>query len=590
MSEEIQRHLNPCDNPECGSSDAVTQYFTKDGVLLRTRCHKCGMLKFANQIDQEETMEAQEQKEQQQNNVVPMFEPVVGQYEDLPERGGISKETCKKYGIQLRRDSNGHPLEYIFNYYDTDGKLVAQKFRDYHDKERMTIRGKVRDAGLFGQQAFSDGGKYVTIVVGEFDAPAAYQMMGSKWPVVSIKNGDQSALKELRKESVWKWLDSFDYIVLAFDADESGQKAVQDIVQSKVFKFNKLKLMKLRNKDSNEYLKLKQTSEFLSDFWQASSYIPKNILKASDLKSLALTPQTFKPLPYMWDGLNDLLHGIFTPSLITVTAGSGVGKSTVVKTLMHHVIKHTASEHNIGALMLEEPTRDTLRGLMTIELDKNLNLEEIPDGGVTATEEEKERAWEQLFKGDRLYLYGDFGSNLIDQIVTDVTYMAQGLSCKYIFLDHISIIVAGQDNGDERKALDEVTVKLRELCHTLDIAIILVCHTKRVIGKPHEEGGQTSLSDLRGTAGIGQMSDVVLGLERNGQHDNPFIRDCTVVRVLKNRRFGRTGPAAYLKYDYLKGTLSEIDEETYQIELERERGQKDMDTPVFDETDMGSFT
>jgi twinkle protein len=587
MSEVIQKHLNPCE--KCGSSDGVTHYHDKKtGEFLRSRCHVCHHLTFSNSLTEEQRMELAEKKEEAQVAKLP-FTPVTGNYEDLPERG-LTKETCKKFGIQLRRDTNGQPVEYIFNYYDGDGGLVAQKFRNYHDKDKMTIRGHVRDAVLFGQNAFSDGGKYVTVVVGEFDAPAAFQMMGSKWPVVSIKNGDQSALKELRKEGVWKWLDSFENIVLCFDSDESGQKAVGDIIQSKVFKFNKLKLMKLRHKDANDYLKAKQTGEFLTDFWNASSYIPKNILKASDLKNLALTPQVHKPLPYMWDGLNDLLHGIFTPQLITLTAGSGVGKSTCVKTLMHHVLKNTDAKHNIGALMLEEPTRDTIRGLMTIELNKNLNLEEIPDTGVSATEKEKDEAFDSLFKHDRLYLYGDFGSNLIDQIVTDVTYMAQGLGCKYIFLDHISIIVAGQDNGDERKALDEVTVKLRELCHTLDVAIIIVCHTKRVIGKPHEEGGQTSLSDLRGTAGIGQMSDVVIGLERNGQHDNPYIRDVTIVRVLKNRRFGRTGPAAYLKYEHLKGTLFEIDEETYKMELERGEKPDDMDTPVFDNTEINAIS
>jgi len=604
-----QRQLLPCWRVDaCGSSDAVVRYFDDTtNRPIREHCFSCGKTRFfednSETYDEEDieymTTTSTAQLPAYQPNQPPAqnkaFEPIVGTYEAIPERG-LTKESCKTFGIQVKRDpQTGAVVDYIFNYYNpTTQELVAQKLRSATDKKNMKIRGDASAAGLFGQQAFPSGGKYITVVVGEFDAPSAYQMFGSKWPVVSIKNGDAGAIKELRQEHVWKWLNTFDNIVLAFDADKSGQEAVQKIIENKIFDFQKLRLMKMRKKDANEYLVNKMATEFQKDFWDSNTYIPKNIVRASELKNLALQPQISKPLRYMWDGLNKLLHGIFTPQLISITAGSGVGKSTTVRTLMHHVLNNTPSDVKIGALMLEEPVRDTIRGLMTISLHKNLNLEEIPDSGVTVSEAEKNKAFDDLFSQDRFYLYGDFGSNLIDQIVTDVTYMAKGLGCKYIFLDHVSIIVASQENGDERKALDEVTVRLRELCHTLDIAIFLVCHTKRVVGKAHEEGGQTSLSDLRGTAGIGQMSDVVLGLERNGQHPNPFIRDTTIVRVLKNRRFGRTGPAAYLKYTHENGTLVEIDEMDYLSELDKKspsdgKDKSQPDTPVFDATELGKF-
>lgn len=585
-----QTHQHSC--PSCGSSDAVTMYYLKEDKkdFHHSHCYACEhqMWPKRNPDTMNAAQQISEEQEEETAQFQPSFTPVIGNYEDIPSRG-LTKETCKKYGLMVRRDAEGKPQDFIFNYYDQDGNLVAQKLRSVKNKEIMRVNGKVKDAGLFGQQAFPAGGKYVTVMVGEFDAPSGFQMQGSKWPCVSVKNGDQSAIRELRKEQVWKWLNTFDNIVLCFDADESGQAAVNQIIQEKVFDFNKLKVMKLRKKDASEYLQGKLESEFVKDFWDSSKYIPKNILRATDLKNLALEHREHKAVPYAWDGLNELLHGIFSPQLITLTAGSGVGKSCIMKHLTHYLLKSTSSEVNIGMLMLEEPVRDTLRGLMTIELGKNLNLEEVPDSGVTVSDEEKEQAWNEVFKGDRLYLYGDFGSNLIDQIVTDVTYMAQALQCKYIFLDHISIIVAGQDNGDERKALDEIIVKLRELCHTLDITIFIVCHTKRVIGKPHEEGGQTSLSDLRGTAGIGQMSDVVIGIERDGQHDNPFIRDTTIIRVLKNRRFGRTGPAAYLKYEHMKGTVDEIDKETFDAELAKDMTPMgaEQEKPVFDNTRAG---
>lgn len=592
-----QVYQNPCE--DCGSSDAGVLYYypeghAKAGKAHHFHCFACYKHIWYEGNNKGTTMEQAQKEQEELNNVVsleavqdaPEEEFLTGNFEELSERG-LSKETCKKFDIQFKRGKDNRAA-YVFNYYDAAGEIVAQKIRNFNNKDEMKIRGKVKKAVLFGQQAFPAGGKYVTVTVGEFDAPAVFQMTGSKWPAVSIKNGDQSAIAELQKEQVWKWLDSFDNIVLCFDADDSGQKAIADIIKKRIINFSKLKIMKMRHKDANEYLLKGDAENFIKDWWDASKYIPKNILKASEQRELALAPRAYKAIPYPWEGLNEMYHGIRTSELVTITAGTGSGKSTIVKTLAYHVLKATDDETNIGMLMLEEPVRETLRGLMTVSMNKNMCLAEVPDSGVTVTKEEENKAWQDVFNKDRVYVYGEFGSNFIDNIVTDVTYMAQALQCRYIFLDHVSIIVAGQDNGDERKALDEVTVKLRELCHSLDICIFMVCHTKRVVGTSHEEGGQTSLSDLRGTAGIGQMSDAVIGLERDQQAENPFVRNTTVMRVLKNRKFGMTGPAAYLNYDHQRGTVKEIDKEQLDAELAKDGdGEDKQERPVFDNTRNG---
>jgi len=71
---------------------------------------------------------------------------------------------------------------------------------------------------------------------------------------------------------------------------------------------------------------------------------------------------------------------------------------------------------------------------------------------------------------------------------------------------------------------------------------------------------------------------MVIGLERNGQHENEVMRNTTTVRVLKNRFAGITGPATYLYYDKTTGRLTETGEP----------GQDD--TPVFDNSPLADFT
>ena len=183
----------------------------------------------------------------------------------------------------------------------------------------------------------------------------------------------------------------------------------------------------------------------------------------------------------------------------------------------------------------------------------------LPD--TVATDEERLDAFNATLGTDRVFLFDHFGSTGVDNIVSRVRYMAKGLGCKYVVLDHVSIVVSAQANGDERKALDEIMTRLRMLVQETGIALFIVSHLKRPDSKGHEEGAATSLSQLRGSGSIAQLSDMVLGLERNGQAEDPEERNTTHVRVLKNRFCGTTGKATPLLYDHITGRMLEVLEE-----------------------------
>ena len=122
-------------------------------------------------------------------------------------------------------------------------------------------------------------------------------------------------------------------------------------------------------------------------------------------------------------------------------------------------------------------------------------------------------------------------------------------------------MVSAQDHGDERKAIDEIMTKLRMIVQETGVALFVVSHLRRPEGKGHEEGAATSLSQLRGSASIGQLADMVLGLERSAQHEDPIERNTTRVRVIKNRYSGETGKACAVLYDKHTGRMNEINEE-----------------------------
>ena len=429
--------------------------------------------------------------------------------------------------------------------------MIATKTRYVKTKD-FSIIGSTSNSGLFGQQLFN-GGKYVTITEGEVDAMSVYQMLGSKYPSVSIKNGVASALKDIKRS--YTWLDKFDNIVINFDNDEVGREASKKVAE--LFQPGKVKIVKLPEiyKDANDLLRSKKYEEYVKAWWNAPVHAPDGIIEGSQLLSEVLEPVVKSRIDYGWKGLDELTYGIRSGELVTITAGTGLGKTSVIKELVYHIFKST--ENNIGMIMLEESPKITALDIMGTEA--NLPLRR-PD--INLSKEDKTNYFNKTIGSGRFYFYNHFGSNSVDNIIARVRYMAKALDCKFIVLDHISMIVSSQEFGDERKAIDEVMTKLRTLVQETDIALIIVSHLRRPDGKGHEEGAVTSLSQLRGSGAIAQLSDMVLGLERDSQNDDIAIRNTTSLRVLKNRFVGMTGPACWLYWDKDTGRLNEVDRPT----------------------------
>ena len=188
---------------------------------------------------------------------------------------------------------------------------------------------------------------------------------------------------------------------------------------------------------------------------------------------------------------------------------------------------------------------------MGLYLTKPLHL-----GDAEIPKEEFREAFEHTLNTGRVYMYDHWGSLESDNLLNKIRYMVQGCGCNYIILDHISIVVSGMEGGDERRAIDNMMTKLRGLTEEVNCGMILVSHLKRPQGnKGHEDGARTSMAQLRGSAAIGQLSDIVIGCERDQQGEYP---DRTTVRILKNRWTGETGECCFLDYDKATGRLNEV--------------------------------
>ena len=472
-------------------------------------------------------------KEKKINNMI------TGEYQNLTKRR-IDAETCKHFGYQVGEYNN--QKVHIAPYYNKENELVAQHIR-FPNKKFIWL-GDVEEVTLFGKNKWRNSGKMLVVTEGELDSMSVSKIQKNKWPVVSVPSGAASAKKYIKKSL--EWLENFENVIFLFDQDEAGRKA--SVECAKLLSPRKAKIGRLPLKDANEMLVKERTSELVDSIWGATTYTPEGIVAGKDTWELLIKDDSKNSVPYVWEGLNSKLKGIRTGEIVTLTAGSGTGKSQVCREIAYDLI---TKGNTVGYVALEEGISRSVRGLVSIPLNKLIHL---PDVRKQIPEEKIKEAWDKI--KSKCFFYDHFGSTESGNLLNKIRYLVRGCDCKYIVLDHLSIIVSGLEGESERRVIDNTMTNLRSLVEELKFGLILVSHLKRPPDKKgHEEGAITSLSHLRGSHGIAQLSDIVLGCERNQQSDED--KDTMTVRVLKNRYTGETGICTYLHYDKETGRLSE---------------------------------
>lgn len=512
------RH-EPC--PTCGSSDGLAVYTDNQ------HCFVCDYHVRDNAYEGD--------------NVTTDTKPVNTKLYALPTSStpsirhrSIDPSTSQKYRVSVFDDPESE-VEAVFPRFDEEGNHIHNQIR-LRDKE-FRSQGNSKLAGLFGQTLFPSGGRSITLTEGYYDTLSAFQLTGSRFPNVGVQSAS-SAKQECIK--AFEYLNSFGEIVINFDNDKPGQNAAKEVAL--MFDPGKVRILKLEKfKDANEYLQNSLVKEYTNEWFRSPVYMPDGLLLGSHMWDDIISHKTPHSVPYPWQGLNDKTYGIRRSEFVLITADTGVGKTSVCKEIEYALLRNpelAAEGAGVGFLHFEEPKYDTAIGLMSLYANKPYHL---PD--IERNEQELREAYDAVINTDRVVIWDHFGSNDIHVVLAKIRHMA-ALGCKYIMVDHLSIIVSDQ-SGDERKQLDEISTKLKTLTMNLDIACICVIHINRQ--------GQ-----VRGSAGPEQVSNIVMRLERDKTHADSFRRNITRVSVEKNRFCGRTGPACYLFYNDMTNRLEEL--------------------------------
>lgn len=500
---------------------------------------------------------------------------------DLPERG-LRKETLESFGVKVAvsQIDGKTPEAVYYPSYNQKGKVVGYTKQDLtkgkDEKFHWTAIGSVNiNNKLFGQQVAEVVNRKrnnLIVTEGQLDALSVYQSLvdnvkGTKYEglkplVVSIPLGTANAVEALLHNE--EYIKSHTNLTIFFDDDYctpaetkkgimKGHEAREAVANA--FVGSGISLMTISPpdgfKDASDFLQAGKSSD-LAELVQFGRrvYTAEKIVKASDISlDELLEPRPEGLYVNSFPKLMAKIHGFRTRELVLLTSPSGVGKSTVTSIFASAFME---AGEKIGMIYLEETNKETLQRLVASKLKVNyLKFKDTPLE--CASKEKIEEAYNEIVNNDQLVMLGHFGSLPITELMAKIKHMHLVEGCRYIMLDHLSVVISGSAVADERKELDVVMTELAAFCAANDVCVIAVSHINRSAAElfkpPRLKDGEEekpfwvkiTKEMLRGSSSLEQLSFIIIGLEPEIKPDRS--RGRVRLTALKNRPWGYLGVA-----------------------------------------------
>ena len=526
----IDNSRYPC--PDCGSSDGL-MYDPSDE---HTYCFACNKYTESNSEGVKSNGTSTNFNTDRSNT-----QPDITDIDSYPcsniDDRLISANVTSWFGVKVHQYDNKPAHFYPYGKDCYKIRILPKEFR---------MIGK--PSKLFGQSSFNGGGKMLVVTEGELDALSVAQAWldtaNTIYPVISIPSANQLSLLLEQRD----WLRRFDTVVLWFDNDEAGKKAITQA--SKIIGFDKVKVVNVEEKDASDLFKTKGARAIAQAVWNAQQYNPAGILTGEKIWDKFVERQNVESVPYpeCLTGLNDKLKGMRHGEITLFTSGTGSGKSTVIKEVIWHLLSTT--KERTGLISLEESVGDTAEKLIGMSINKRIG------GDLPVSKPEMREGFEKVFADERLVLLDHQGSVEDSSLIDKIEYMAL-MGCKYLFLDHITIAVSeGNDGLTGNAAVDKVMSDLLKIVKKHNIWLGIVSHLRKAgDGKAFEEGNMASIDDIKGSGSIKQISFDIVAFSRNLVADTAEERNQIKFTVLKSRFTGLTGPAGISIYNTETGRL-----------------------------------
>ena len=560
--------------PSCGSSDGLAIY--SDDSSHCFVCQKTVPSEEFKEANASETVRVKPKKKENLalNDKVKEKEAISDERalqikEETSTRcsgyRGLSDNVTAYFGVRHSfSEEDGSVVE---QYYPCtqNGKLVGYKVREV-PKDFKSIGRTGATTECFMQFRFPRGGKYVILTEGEIDALSAYQMLkeynekrGNDYEVavVSATTGAQSA-KQIANN--YAWFDLHDQIVISYDNDEPGQKAIDSIV--KVLPKGKVKIMQMKHKDANEYLQKGDQKSFINDFYNAKTYVPAGVVGSSELYEKLLDSALVEkiPLPSFMKKLDEMIGSIELGTIGIFAAGSGAAKTTVANELIYYWLFN--SPHKVGVVSLELTCSQYAQAMLSRHIQNKISRIKDPEEKLTYLKQEKvkEKANELFLDehGNDRFMLIDERDGSVEVLQDKIEELIISCGCKVIILDPLSDIMDSLTVDEQAKFMKWC----KSMIKNYNCTFLMIAHIRK--SGSNKDAASTGAfipeEAITGSSTIFKSASWVVMMMRDKYNEDPIVRNTTKLILSKNRSGGETGDCGSLYYDNQHHVLHDLEE------------------------------
>lgn len=545
---------------ECGTRDGLQVFEREDGGV-DGYCYSCKTYvrhPFGDERNVKDIPVKQRIKKTREEIQAEIKEIADYGVVDLVDRR-LRKDVLELYGIKIGvSEEDGKTPKFHYYPYYKNGELRAYKVRFVENKRMWTI-GDQTDVDLFGWEvAKKSGARRLIITEGELDAAALHKILEIYTPeqykdnipaVCSLPHGASAAGKDIARlmPEIRKY---FKEVSLAFDNDDAGQRAVEDVCKI----FPDATVINLPGKDANECLMSgKGKAAHKACTFNHQKVKNTRLVFGEDLHEEARKPAAYGELTWPWEHINKKTRGIRFGETIYIGAGVKMGKSELLNMLGAHFVK----EHGVKVFMAkpEEANAKTYK-LMCGKIAKKVFHDPEREFDFDAYD----RAGEVL--KDKLAMVNLYQHLGWETLKADI-YAAAAWGAKVVFIDPITNLTNGMAAADANVKLQEIAQEISAMALDLNIVVFLFAHLKAPEGNlsldqrqkkykdgkfyglgncPHELGGDVVSSQFAGSRAMMRSCNLMLGLEGNKDPELPeHVRNLRNLRLLEDREFGGTG-------------------------------------------------
>lgn len=450
---------------------------------------------------------------------------------DLRSRG-LNKNTCNhyQYGMTLFNGEAAHVMEY----FDIITGVKRHKLRT-HDLKGQWVGPKITPQ-LFGQDKTQEGGKWLIITEGEIDAMSAHQMFGGKYAAVSIPNGLQAAVNDIKNN--FKFVNSFEKVVISFDNEPDAQAKAKEVAQ--LLGYGKAYVATLPLKDANDMLMANRSEEFKKAVWEAKEHKPELTISVEDLGEESWDFMFVEGMDVCFPKFNEKIGGLRGGATYVLAAQEKVGKSTVLKTMTKELLNRGKRVSFIGT---EESPMEIATSISCMQ--KDILFHEFIVRPPELRPSKEEFITDSVKKN--LVLYDPKSLSLKD-IVENIEYQVLAKNVDVIIFDNISI--CDEANEMEIKSINKAFISIAATATKYKIPIIVVVHLKK--NRTDADGNDARVvnaADVFGTGAYAKFAHVLFAIEKAEQANT------IVLKIIRNRTTGLEGYCDILKYNPETGNL-----------------------------------